>query len=111
MIVRGAATRAAFSDRKMGKCSLLSGEHVFSGLNCFVPGQTHSLHTHVGQDKLYFVLEGRGQVTVGSDTDEIEAGDLVMASSGVPHALHNPGPGNLVVMAIIAPPPGASKAS
>ena len=110
MIVREAAARAVYSGAKMAKASLLSGKHVFSGLNCFVPGQTHSLHTHEGQDKLYFVMEGRGRVTVGSATDDIEAGDLVLAESGIPHALHNPGPGNLVVMAVIAPPPG-SKAS
>ncbi len=111
MIVRGIAARAVFSNRKMGKSGLLSGNQVFSGLNCFLPGQTHSLHTHAGQDKLYFVLEGRGNVTVGADTDAIEAGDLVLAREGVQHALENPGPDNLVVLAVMAPPPATRSKS
>lgn len=44
---------------------MLSGEQVFSGLKCSVPGQVHQLHSHAGQDKLYLVLEGCGDVTVG----------------------------------------------
>lgn len=105
MIVRDVLRRASFSDGKMGKSDLLAGRQVFSGLNCFRPGQTHSLHTHAGQDKLYFVLEGRGVVTVGDETDDVRAGDLVMAREGEPHAVTNPGPKNLVVLTVIAPPP------
>lgn len=105
MIVRAAGGRAVFSDRKMAKADLVSGDRVFSGLNCFRPGQKHALHTHPGQDKLYYVLEGQGLVTVGEETDRVAAGDLVLAKEGVPHALENPGPGNLVVLAVIAPPP------
>ena len=105
MIVRGIAKQAVFSDLKMGKADLLSGEHVFSGLNCFLPGQAHQLHTHAGQDKLYLVLEGCGDVTVGGRVERVESGDLVLAREGEPHALENPGPANLVVLTVMAPPP------
>ena len=94
----------------MGKTQLLSGRQLFSGLNCFLPGQTHSLHSHAGQDKLYFVLEGRGNVIVGDTTECVKAGDLVLAREGVPHAVENTGPENLVVMAVMAPPPHAKRA-
>lgn len=105
MIVRSAASNAVFSERKMAKADLLGGGQIFSGLNCFLPRQRHDLHTHPGQDKLYFVLAGMGDVTVGGVTERIGAGDLVLASEGVPHALENPGPGNLIVLTVIAPPP------
>ena len=105
MIVRAAGGRAVFSDRKMAKADLVSGSQVFAGLNCFRPGQKHALHTRPGQDKLYYVLEGQGIVTVGEAKDRVGAGDLVLAREGVPHALENPGPGDLVVLAVIAPPP------
>ncbi len=106
MILRGVSDRAVFSDRRMAKADLLAGARVFSGLNCFLPGQQHRLHTHPGQDKLYFVLSGQGDVTVGDKTERIAAGDLVLAREGVPHSLANPGPNNLVVLAVFAPPPG-----
>lgn len=106
MIVRGISSHASFSRSKMGKSELLRGGQVFAGLNCFLPGQVHSLHSHAGQDKLYLILEGQGNVTVGSETDLVEAGDLVLAREGVAHALENPGPGKLVVLAVMAPPPG-----
>ena len=105
MIVRKIAERAVFSTQKMGKADLLAGGQVFSGLNCLLPGQAHQLHTHAGQDKLYLVLEGRGDVTVGDQVERVEAGDLVLAREGEPHALENPGPGNLVVLTVMAPPP------
>ena len=109
MIVRGIAAQAVFSDRKMGKTGLLSGNQIFAGLNSFRPGQVHSLHTHAGQDKLYLVLEGQGIVTVGTEASTVEPGDLVLAREGVEHALENPGPENLVVLAVMAPPPGPKR--
>ena len=105
MIVRSIASQAVFRAEKMGKADVLSSEHVFAGLNCFEPGQEHRLHTHPGQDKLYLVLEGRGDVTVNDTVERIGVGDLVLARSGEPHALANPGPDRLIVMAIMAPPP------
>ena len=53
------------------------------------------------------MLEGCGDVTVGERTERIESGDLVLAREGEPHSLANPGPANLVVLTIMAPPPGS----
>jgi len=106
MIVRNAASQAVFRPDKMGKADLAVSERLFAGLNSFEPGQTHQLHTHEGQDKLYFVLEGEGDVTVGAGTSRIRPGDLVLARAGEEHALENPGPERLVVMVVMAPPPG-----
>ena len=105
MVIENVAARAVFRAEKMGKADLVSSEHLFAGLNSFEPGQVHQLHTHAGQDKLYFVLDGEGDVTVGDTTSRIRQGDLVLARSAEEHALRNPGPGRLVVMVVMAPPP------
>lgn len=105
MVVKNAAASAVFSPEKMGKADLVLTENLFAGLNCFEAGQEHALHSHAGQDKLYLVLEGRGTVTVGNESTPVEAGDLVLAHSGEPHAMVNPGPDRLVVMTVMAPPP------
>ena len=105
MVISNAMSRAVFRAGKMGKADLLAREHHFAGLNAFEPGQAHELHTHAGQDKLYYVLEGQGDVTVGEKQSRIGAGDLALARSGEKHALRNPGPGRLVVMVVMSPPP------
>jgi quercetin dioxygenase-like cupin family protein len=105
MILHNVVSMAQFNAAKMGKSELAAGRHLFAGLNSFEPGQEHALHTHAGQDKLYFVLEGAGEVTVGGEAATIRAGDLVLAESGEAHSLRNPGPGRLVVMVAMAPPP------
>jgi quercetin dioxygenase-like cupin family protein len=107
MIIRKAASRAEFHPEKMGKTTLATGENLFAGLNAFEPGQEHRLHTHEGQDKFYFVIEGEGDVTVGGEKARIQPGDLVLAQSGEAHALRNPGPGRLIVLVCMAPPPRA----
>ena len=107
MLFENIASQAAFRPDKMGKADLLRTERLFAGLNCFEPGQEHELHTHAGQDKLYYVVEGQGIVRVGGDESTVRPGDLVLARADEPHALRNPGPERLIVMAIMAPPPGA----
>jgi quercetin dioxygenase-like cupin family protein len=106
MFLRQALSHARFSPDKMGKADLLRGEQLFAGLNCFEPGQQHEPHAHPGQDKLYYVLEGSGLVEVGGQAEELSAGDAALAPAGVLHSIRNTGPGRLVVMAVLAPPPG-----
>jgi mannose-6-phosphate isomerase-like protein (cupin superfamily) len=105
MIIRNAASRAVFSAEKMGKVALAAGHHLYAGLNCFLPGQQHAAHVHADQDKLYVVLEGSGIATVGDTSEPVTPGDLVFAPAGVPHAMSNPGPANLIVATLFAPPP------
>ena len=75
------------------------------GLNCFLPGQAHALHSHEGQDKLYHVLEGRGAFQVADSLLELSVGEQVFVPGGVAHGARNEGPDNLVVMVVLAPPP------
>ena len=105
MFIANIAARAEFGESKMGKVSLASGEHLYAGLNCFLPGQEHAAHVHAGQDKMYVVLEGRGVASVGDESREVSAGDMVFAPAGVVHGMKNTGDANLVVLITFAPPP------
>jgi len=89
----------------MGKINVVRGDSLFAGLNCFEPGQEHAAHAHVGQDKLYIVLEGSGMVQIGEQTELLSAGDVALAPAGVVHSIKNTGTVRLVVMAVLAPPP------
>lgn len=105
MILRGPAARAVFDPAKMGKADLYGGAGLFAGLNAFEPGQSHEPHVHCGRDKLYVVLEGGGEVTIGETTEHVSVGDIAVAPAGVIHAVRNPGPDRLVLLTIIGPPP------
>ncbi len=105
MIFHSPARMAQFSMDKMGKVSLGAGQHLYAGLNCFEPGQQHHAHVHDDQDKLYVVLDGEGEATVGEETAVVRTGDVVLAPAGVLHSMRNPGPARLTVMIVFAPPP------
>lgn len=107
MVIRNAAGLAQFNEARMGKTTLAVGSRLFAGLNAFEPRQKHDAHTHPDQDKLYFVLEGKAEVTIGAQTDQIGAGDLAMAPAGIEHSIINVGAARLVVMVVFAPPPVA----
>ena len=83
VFIRNAAALAEFSAAKMTKTSLIQGEKLFAGLNCLEPGQEHGLHAHAGQEKMYFVIEGRAQVQVGEETQVLEPGGVAFAACGV----------------------------
>ena len=81
------ADRAAFAADKMQKldCAVLDG--LLLGLNCFEPGQSQRVHAHAGADKFYLMLSGKATITVGGETREVTAGDLVVAPAGVDHGV------------------------
>ncbi|MFN7932303.1 MAG: cupin domain-containing protein [Bryobacteraceae bacterium] len=105
MIIHDPASRAQFAAEKMGKVTLGAGTHLYAGLNCFEPGQEHHAHVHADQDKLYVVLAGTGEATVGDETASVQTGDVILAPAGVLHSMRNPGPARLTVMIVFAPPP------
>lgn len=105
MIVSGAAERARFHSAKMGKVDLVRGEHLFAGLNGLEPGQVHEPHKHCDRDKLYVILSGRGELTIGDEATAVAPGDVALAAAGVVHSLRNPGPERLVALIVMTPPP------
>ncbi len=99
------ADHASFSPDKMGKATIFESPRLLVGLNSFEPGQSHALHAHAGQDKVYHVVEGEGVFLLEGRTLPMRAGDLLVAPDGVPHGIHNTGQDRLIVLAILAPSP------
>ena len=52
------------------------------------PDGRQRVHSH-SPEQIYFILEGRGQMTVGQETREVRPGDCVFIPSDVPHGLEN----------------------
>jgi len=99
------ADYAEWRPDKMGKSTLFESARLLVGLNAFEPGQSHALHSHAGMDKVYHVVEGSGVFLLHDREVPMRAGDVLVAPEGIAHGVRNPGPGRLLVLAILAPSP------
>ncbi len=99
------SNEADYNSEKMGKATLFQSERMLVGLNGFEVGQEHKLHAHQGMDKMYHVLEGSGLFLLEGKELPMEAGNLLIAPSGVLHGIRNTGNMKLLVMVVLAPSP------
>ncbi len=90
---------------KFFKTTLFQGNHLMIGLNCLEPGQVQPVHDHADQDKFYYVIEGRGEFTIGEQVTVAVPGSIVWAKAGVPHGVANEGFERLTILVGIAPSP------
>jgi len=105
MIFSDPRVHAVFHTDRMGKSFLSQGNYLYAGLNSLEPGQEHAAHVHPDQDKLYVVLQGVADVTVGNESSRLGTGAVVLATAGVSHSIKNPGPERLIVLVVFSPPP------
>ena len=89
---------------KFFKTTLWQSPHLTLGLNCLEPGQTQNVHAHDGADKIYYVLEGKGNFTIGTEQRVAEQGTLIVAPAGIPHGVTNNGRERLSLLVTISPP-------
>jgi quercetin dioxygenase-like cupin family protein len=94
-----------FSLERMARIALAATERAQLDLYCVAPGQAQRPHTHEGQDKIYYVLEGAGRFVVGGVEERLTAGEAVVAAAGAEHGLVNDGSEPLLVLVVVTPPP------
>ena len=94
-----------FSPEGMRKVNLFETARFFLDVYCLEPGQSQQPHTHVENDKVYLVQEGRGRFQVGMAEETLGPGEAVLAPAGELHGVTNDGPGRLVVLTFMAPHP------
>ena len=90
---------------KFFKTTLFQGNHLMIGLNCLEPGQVQPVHNHTDQDKFYYVIEGRGEFSIGEQVTAAGPGSIVWARAGVSHGVVNKGSERLTILVGIAPSP------
>ncbi len=78
---------------------------MFCDVYCLEPGQRQKIHSHDGNDKIYYVLEGTGRFTVGTQTRLLEPGEITCAFSRQPHGVENTGKHRLTCLVFMAPHP------
>src|SRR3989442_5166708 len=94
-----------FQADKMAKIALATTARAQLDLYCVAPGQAQTPHRHVDQDKIYYVLEGRGRFRVGADEETVEAGEAGGGPAGGEDRLRHRRPGPLGAPRVGSPPP------
>lgn len=107
MEVAAVAARQRFSAEKMQKVNLFETPRMFCDIYCLEPGQAQKPHAHAGADKVYFVLEGEGEFSVGDEQQRLGPGHAVLAPAEIDHGVRNPGPARLTVLVFMAPNPNS----
>lgn len=97
--------RAKFNADKMTKVALAATPRALLDLYCLEPGQEQKPHAHDGQDKIYVMLQGQARVTLDAQEETLEAGQAVVAASGVPHGIRNATDQRVLVLVVVTPPP------
>jgi mannose-6-phosphate isomerase-like protein (cupin superfamily) len=60
-------------------------------------------HVHEKEEEIFYILSGSGTVNDDGKTVSVGAGDAVLTGGGAGHAIANPGPAPLELMAVILP--------
>jgi mannose-6-phosphate isomerase-like protein (cupin superfamily) len=90
---------------RMAKVALAATSRALLDLYCLAPGQAQKPHAHGDQDKIYFVLEGRGRIHLDGREEVVTPGDAVVAKAGTMHGVVNDGSDRLILLVVVSPPP------
>jgi quercetin dioxygenase-like cupin family protein len=80
------------ADKRVRK-ALVKGGQIDVEMACYEPGQSTPMHTHPRQDELFYVVEGRVNISIGGTDRAFDAGTLVHVPHGTPHDVRNLGAG------------------
>jgi quercetin dioxygenase-like cupin family protein len=99
------AAHAKFQADRMAKIALATTSRAQLDLYCLEPGQSQKPHVHADQDKIYYVLEGRGRFTLEGAEESAEAGEAIVAAAGAAHGVVNDSGARLLLLVVVMPPP------
>jgi len=77
-------------------------KHLTTTLVVLDPAGEQRVHNHA-PEQVYFILEGTGLMTVGTETQEVGPGDCIFVPSGTPHGIRNQAQGLLRYFTAAAP--------
>jgi mannose-6-phosphate isomerase-like protein (cupin superfamily) len=85
----------------------LASEKLSVGLAVWPAGAADRQQPH-REDEVYYVIGGRGAITVGGENRAVKAGSLVFVAAGVEHRFHDIEE-DLRVLVFWAPPHSATR--
>ncbi len=105
-IIRMDEVEEARTPRKIEVRKVLKKKDVQVVYLKFKPGEELPLHT-TKVDVFFYIVEGKGKVTVGDEYEAVGEKDIVFSPADIPHALENTGDGLFKVLVVKTPNPEA----
>jgi mannose-6-phosphate isomerase-like protein (cupin superfamily) len=68
-----------------------------------LPGQSVCAHRHNQLEEIYYILSGRGRMSVGDEQSEVGPGDAVYIPRGHRHTLENTGTEPMKLLLVCGP--------
>ena len=53
------------------------------------PNQSTRGHNHIGQEEVYFFVQGQGRMEIDDELFEVSSGDIILIPDGAFHRVHN----------------------
>lgn len=82
----------------------LGARQMAMHVNVLNPGSVGPLHYHEKAENAYLILSGVASITIEDEQHEVPADHAVFIPPGVKHGVTNPGPEELRLLEIYAPP-------
>ena len=92
------------TDKYLKKMPLNTDKLIFNSFY-FKPREFLPFHKHPATDELFYITEGTGEFTVGSESTIVGPTSTVYGPAGVYHGLVNSGQKDMVVISVQAPKP------
>ena len=68
------------------------------------PGSEQPVHSHPDSEQVYVIVQGRGSMTVGDETQEVGPGTAILVLPDTGHSIRNIGEESLVFISATSPP-------
>jgi len=65
-------------------------------------GSTIGLHPHEGDEEIYYIISGKGEMVVDGEIRPVKSGDTVLTKSGSRHGLNNTSDEDLKIFVVCA---------
>jgi quercetin dioxygenase-like cupin family protein len=95
---------ADFSAEKFSPSRLIEKKEVQMVLLAFEPGQGVPAHK-TPVDVFFQVVKGAVEITIGEETREVAAGNIVLSPANIPHAIMNSSGERAAVLVVKTPNP------
>ena len=66
-------------------------------------GKSVGRHYHLETEEVYYILQGAGRMTIGSEVKDVTAGDAIFIPRGSTHTLENTGQTPMTILLVCGP--------